>query len=469
MKSFFRQPEKLKKYFIAIVDLIFITICLLASFLYQMAIKGKLQTFFYPLQNLSVFTKVLAIFNIFLFFILVLILYGIIQIIINYCLGLYSFSVIINKHRLVKIAIYSSFFSNLLINILLGIFPDRILLYRIVIFQFVFTAISIIIIRLLTIRKIDRNRKYYIKLLGKDDLYEKALEYLNGKISKKLICIDTSENNDDFLEKDLSEKVKYDQIVFSAQSNKISSEQMISLVKLKFYGLVVCDTLTFYKNLTGSYPVFDLEPSKLIGISIFLNLTNQFQKRIKKTIDIVFSIIGIVITFPLMLIIGLAIKLTSDGPILYIHERLGMYEKPFRLYKFRTMVKNAEKVTGPIWAQKGDPRITGIGGFLRKTRLDELPQFFNVLKGDMSFIGPRPIRRFFADRLNEKFPYYFLRFYVKPGLTGWAQVYGDYGETEEEQLKKLEYELFYIHEYSLFMDMVIILKTIQKVFQAKGQ
>jgi lipopolysaccharide/colanic/teichoic acid biosynthesis glycosyltransferase len=142
---------------------------------------------------------------------------------------------------------------------------------------------------------------------------------------------------------------------------------------------------------------------------------------------------------------------------------------PFRLFKFRTMIDNAEKVTGPMWAKKDDPRITPIGKFFRKTRIDELPQFFNVLGGDMSFIGPRPIRKFFADKLSKEFPYYFLRFYVKPGLTGWAQVSGDYGDTVEGQLKKLEYELFYIHEYSLLLDGVIFLKTVQRVLGAKGQ
>jgi lipopolysaccharide/colanic/teichoic acid biosynthesis glycosyltransferase len=133
------------------------------------------------------------------------------------------------------------------------------------------------------------------------------------------------------------------------------------------------------------------------------------------------------------------------------------------------MIVNAEKDTGPVWASVNDPRVTTIGGFLRKSRLDELPQLYNVLKGEMSFIGPRPIRRFFADKLSKDFPFYFLRFYIKPGLTGWAQVAGDYGDSVEGQLQKLEYEVFYLQEYTLFLDAVIFLKTIKKVVWAKGQ
>jgi len=138
------------------------------------------------------------------------------------------------------------------------------------------------------------------------------------------------------------------------------------------------------------------------------------------------------------------------------------------IHKFRTMKVNAEKETGPVWARKDDPRVTPVGAFLRKSRLDELPQIFNVFKGEMSFIGLRPIRKFFADKLSRDFPFYFLRFYIKPGLTGWAQVSAEYDNSMEWHLKKLEYELFYMQEYTLFLDAVIILKTIKTVVWAKG-
>ena len=238
---------------------------------------------------------------------------------------------------------------------------------------------------------------------------------------------------------------------------------------IKCHHLPTSNSLTFYKNLTGSFPVSELDPQWLVDLSISLTLANQVQQRIKRIIDIWVSLVGIVVSLPTMAVIAVLIKLTSEGPVLFVHDRLGLNERPFKLYKFRTMVDNAEKGTGPVWAKKDDPRVTKLGKVLRKTRLDELPQFFNVLKGDMSFVGPRPIRKFFADQLTEKFPYYSLRFYVKPGLTGWAQVTADYGDSVEGQLKKLEHELFYIHDYSLMLDAVIVLKTIQKVLSAKGQ
>jgi exopolysaccharide biosynthesis polyprenyl glycosylphosphotransferase len=250
---------------------------------------------------------------------------------------------------------------------------------------------------------------------------------------------------------------------------KLSQEEMVSLVKEKFSGKRVCSSVTFYKNITGSFPVFELDPQWLIDHSISLTLSNQVQKRIKRIADILFSLIGILVSLPIMTVVAVLIKLTSKGRVLFVHDRLGLNKKPFKLYKFRTMIEGAERETGPVWARKDDPRVTKLGKVLRKTRLDELPQFFNVLKGDMSFVGPRPIREFFAEKLSKEFPYYYLRFYVKPGLTGWAQVSGSYGETVEGQLRKLEYELFYIHEYSLLLDGVIILKTIQNVLSARGQ
>ncbi|NCO67356.1 MAG: hypothetical protein COY75_10055 [Nitrospirae bacterium CG_4_10_14_0_8_um_filter_41_23] len=154
---------------------------------------------------------------------------------------------------------------------------------------------------------------------------------------------------------------------------------------------------------------------------------------------------------------------------MFKQERLGQNEQPFTLMKFRTMIDNAEKTTGPKWASEDDSRITKVGKILRKARLDELPQFFNVLKGEMSFVGPRPIRKHFADMLAKEIPYYRLRFTVKPGLTGWAQVKGDYAGSKEGQKEKLEYDLYYIQNQSILFDLFIILKTVQTVLFRRGQ
>jgi len=167
-------------------------------------------------------------------------------------------------------------------------------------------------------------------------------------------------------------------------------------------------------------------------------------------------------------LIGLLIRMDSKGPIFFCQERLGQHERPFILFKFRTMIDDAEKENGPCWSIEADPRITRTGKVLRKTHLDEFPQFVNVLKGDMSLVGPRPFRKVFTDMLAEKFPYYRLRLKVKPGLSGWAQVNMSKGNTDEGQYEKLEYEIYYIYHQSIFLDLFIILKTVQTMLKMRG-
>ncbi len=174
------------------------------------------------------------------------------------------------------------------------------------------------------------------------------------------------------------------------------------------------------------------------------------------------------IIFPLIPIIAILIKLDSHGPVFLKQKRIGEKEKIFTLFKFRTMREDAEKETGVVWTQKDDPRITRVGKFLRKTRLDEIPQICNILKGNMSFVGPRPERPEFVDKLKEKIPYYSERHFVKPGLTGWAQVRYRYGSSVEDAIEKLRYDLFYIKHISILFDLLIILETSKVVLFGKG-
>jgi exopolysaccharide biosynthesis polyprenyl glycosylphosphotransferase len=190
---------------------------------------------------------------------------------------------------------------------------------------------------------------------------------------------------------------------------------------------------------------------------------------INNILDKCFALCGILLSWPLMILSALAVRISSKGPVLFKQERLGLNEVPFVLMKFRTMIEDAEKSTGPKWASDNDPRITKVGKILRKTRLDELPQLFNVLKGEMSFVGPRPIRRHFADMLSKEISNYGLRFKVKPGITGWAQVNGGYAGTKEGQKEKFEYDLYYILNRSIWLDLLIILKTFKTVLLHKGQ
>jgi exopolysaccharide biosynthesis polyprenyl glycosylphosphotransferase len=181
------------------------------------------------------------------------------------------------------------------------------------------------------------------------------------------------------------------------------------------------------------------------------------------------SLVALALSLPVMALIALAIKLESRGPALFRQPRLGQNGRVFILKKFRSMREDAEKLTGPVWAQQEDPRVTRVGSFLRKTRLDELPQLFNVLVGDMSFIGPRPERPEFVYELQKQIPFYMERLSVKPGITGWAQVKYRYGASVEDALEKLQYDLYYIKNLSLFLDLVILIATIQVVLFARGR
>ncbi|MFH1421889.1 MAG: sugar transferase, partial [Planctomycetota bacterium] len=171
---------------------------------------------------------------------------------------------------------------------------------------------------------------------------------------------------------------------------------------------------------------------------------------------------------PVFIFIPIAIKLTSKGPVFYRQKRVGLREGVFNLIKFRSMIQDAEAGIGAVWSQKNDPRVTPIGRFMRRTRIDEIPQFLNVLSGDMSIIGPRPERPEFVKELEKEIPYYSLRHTVKPGLTGWAQINYRYGASEEDAVEKLHYDLYYIQEASLLLDIVIVLKTISTLILKRG-
>ena len=241
-----------------------------------------------------------------------------------------------------------------------------------------------------------------------------------------------------------------------------------SLMKCKLKGISIYDLATLSEYLVRKLPLNYIEERWFLYSNGFNKLGNRTNKRIKRMVDVLFSIFLLMIFFPVMLIISILIKIDSKGPIFYKQERVGQNNKPFNIIKFRTMRKDAEK-NEPKWAEDNDPRVTAVGKILRKTRLDELPQLINVIKGEMSLVGPRPERDFFVRRLLEKIPYYSLRFSVKPGLTGWAQINHPYGASEKEALEKLQYELYYIKNMSIFLDLRILLKTIRIVLLGMGR
>jgi sugar transferase (PEP-CTERM system associated) len=254
-------------------------------------------------------------------------------------------------------------------------------------------------------------------------------------------------------------------VLVVALSERRGALPIKEILDCKMQGIRVEDWPTFYEKLTGKIFIQNLRPSWLIFSEGFAR--NNLTRTTKRMVDLLLSIFGLITSFPLMLFLALLIKLDSAGPIFLRQERMGENGKVFILYKFRTMITDAEKETGPVWAQTIDPRTTRVGKILRRIGLDELPQLFNVLKGNMSFVGPRPERPHFIADLQEKIPYYSQRLVVKPGITGWAQVRYGYGASLEDAIEKLQYDLYYIKNMSLFLDMLIILSTIHKVVFGK--
>lgn len=203
-------------------------------------------------------------------------------------------------------------------------------------------------------------------------------------------------------------------------------------------------------------------------IDIMPELMPEWEKKLKRLMDVIVSLLILIVSSPIILLTAIGIKIDSEGPVFFKQERLGQNGKPFNVYKFRSMIKDAEKYTGPVWSTKDDPRVTRMGKFVRKVRIDEIPQMYNVLKGEMSLVGPRPEREFFVDKLSKEIPYYKRRLKVRPGVTGWAQIKHKYDETIDDVKIKLKYDLFYIENMSLRMDFKILLRTVFVVLFGKG-
>jgi sugar transferase (PEP-CTERM system associated) len=242
---------------------------------------------------------------------------------------------------------------------------------------------------------------------------------------------------------------------------------MEKLLEMKLDGVTFDHLPSVYEEYTGKIAVENLRPSWLIFSAGFRK--SRTLATMKRTLDIAISAVGLVVGLPVFLLIALAVKWTSPGPVLYHQRRVGLRGHIFTVHKFRSMRQDAEAMSGAVWASpSGDPRVTPVGLFLRKTRLDELPQLWNVLVGEMSFVGPRPERPEFVTDLTHVIPYYGQRHIVRPGLTGWAQVRYTYGASTEDALQKLQFDLYYIKNLSIGLDFYIMFETIKTVVLGKG-
>jgi exopolysaccharide biosynthesis polyprenyl glycosylphosphotransferase len=280
-------------------------------------------------------------------------------------------------------------------------------------------------------------------------------------------------------------------MVVVAITHKKSAALLNNLVRLSFMGLQVIDMPSLYEFLAGKIPTHHIPDVWLLMHTV--SSSKVYYRHLKRLIDLALAAVGLALTWPLWVLVAAAVKVDSPGPVFFRQERLGKDSKPFQIIKFRTMISDAE-TAGPRFASRGDPRITRAGRILRKWRLDELPQLYNILKGDMSFIGPRPEREVFIRQFQqlipllregrrandppgsqviygyrERIPHYSYRLLVKPGITGWAQVMHRYAATLEETQEKLHYDLYYIKNMSLFLDLAILLKTIRIVLFGWGR
>jgi sugar transferase (PEP-CTERM system associated) len=262
----------------------------------------------------------------------------------------------------------------------------------------------------------------------------------------------------------IARNLRADEIVVALRERR--GLPMDELLECRMHGILVTDFQTFFERESGQVEIEGLHPSWLVYCDGFR--VGMLQNLVKRSFDLAISLAFLIFTLPLLLATALAIRLESRGPVFYRQERVGLNGRPYSLLKFRSMRTDAESDGVPRWAQIQDQRITRVGAFIRITRIDELPQIFCVLRGDMSFIGPRPERPYFVNELVGQLPYYGQRHRVRPGISGWAQINYPYGASVEDARAKLTYDLYYIKNYSIFLDMIILIETIRVVLWPRG-
>lgn len=305
------------------------------------------------------------------------------------------------------------------------------------------------------VRHIIGHPEYNMKVVG-------FLDELGQDIGKSLVNPRIVGGTADL--EDIVSREKVDRVVLSLKDRR-GSTPVRELLNLKLAGVRVEEVHNCFERISGRIPLEHLSPSWLI-------LSDGFRKShvslaAKRVVDIVVSSVILVLVSPILPLLALAIYVESGGPIFFRQTRVGFRGQEFELLKFRSMVQDAEK-DGPQWATKQDSRVTRVGNFLRKTRLDEIPQLINIFRGDMSLVGPRPERKYFCEILAEKVPYFHLRHSIRPGLTGWAQVRFKYSANLEDAKEKLELDLFYLKNLSLLVDLAILFETVKVVLLGRG-
>lgn len=367
----------------------------------------------------------------------------------------------------------------LILSVIFFMFPGIKLWRSIFLLGFVFAFVGIVLARLVFMQVVDLERfKRRILVLGAGPRAGRIADLLERRVGEDFTVVDylrmpeesaavpvhhDASSIDSLL--DYCRDNDVDEIVTAAEERR-GSLPLRALLTCKLGGVLISDYSSFMERETGRVDLDALVPSWLIYSDG--GRRTQVDALVKRVIDISASLILLAVALPFIVVAGILVYLTSRGPTLFKQERVGRYGKVFNLLKLRTMRVDAEQDGVPRWAAENDPRVTLIGRFLRATRIDELPQIFNVLVGDMSFVGPRPERPYFVETLTKELPYYVERHAVKPGITGWAQVRYPYGATVDDAREKVQYDLYYIKNYSVFLDLLILFQTVRVILFSTG-
>lgn len=344
----------------------------------------------------------------------------------------------------------------------------------------VISVVGLLIVRLLFLQVSSASvLKRRVMIVGSDEVSKELIEYMQSPAASRTMQFVGMYNTPDEIHpegkyRDIEHgsllkviaRLRANEVVIAARERRGGVLPLRDLLDCKLEGIRVCDSVAFFEREKGLLRLDDLRASWMIyGAGFNQGLTRDVVKRV---FDLVVSLVLLVLASPIMLLAALLIMIESGRPVIYKQDRVGERGKTFKIFKFRSMIQAAEAPGQPQWATVRDARVTRFGRFMRMTRIDELPQLFNVLIGDMSFVGPRPERPFFVEQLAEQIQFYEMRHSLKPGITGWAQVRFHYGSSIEDSVSKLQYDLYYVKNHSLFLDLMIIMETVQVVLGRKG-
>ncbi len=403
----------------------------------------------------------------------------IINLLVMLALGLYQRGTCVDLKIVTGRLLVSFALSFVLMSVVFYAYPTILIWRSVFLIAVQFAFVAILLVRAVYSAYADHTRfKRRVLVLGAGNRAKSMLSLQSNDISEGYLCVaflriskDETAIPEAYDFHDIASLVDYarelniDEIVIASEERR-GNLPVKDLLSCRLRGISVLDYSTFVERETGQVDLASLNPSWLIFSDGFIG--GHIDHVLKRSFDVIVSLIIVAFSMPILVVTAVAILVTDPGPIFYRQERVGLHGKAFNIFKFRSMRVDAERETGPQWAGQNDPRITPIGRLIRATRIDEIPQVLNVLKGDMSFVGPRPERGVFVDALTEEIPYYSERHHVKPGITGWAQLNYPYGASVEDARRKLQYDLYYVKNYSIFLDLLIIVQTARVVLWPHG-